>query len=376
VSVVLGTAKWRGSGTIANQNSSYTRVEECWDVIGNYGGQNPFELERTSNLVYTVSGNNDIGAFKQWDYGGWGFTSPPGSHMAASSSEPSDNAAFSKALALTNPNKPYVDLPVFGAELRDIPGLIKHALEAWAKGIFSRYRTKDLRALSREAGSDYLTYQFGVSPVVRDLMKMMDFLNQVERRIRMLEALLDREEGLNRSATVWENTSTFTPWVKPLTPFYNDSNTIELVWTTERRKWVSTKWKLEGNLPLSGNEDLRALANRLTFGQYASLSMIWELMPWSWLIDWFGNLGDLLNGQRNYLPVSHSGSCLMTKTLTRPRSWKVVNRVGTWSLTLSPETRVHLKRVVLPVAPHPEFSIPFLDGRQLSILSAISVTRK
>jgi hypothetical protein len=270
-----------------------------------------------------------------------------------------------------------VDLPVSLAELREIPRMVKDQLENVRQILTIRDRGRPWREAIELAAGKHLESQFGYLPLIKDISRIMDFVNRVDLRETQLKSMMSSgAQGVSRSATTWNDRVEFAPWRKFITHFYQESNQVDLIWATERKQWVSLRWKLLSDISHHSDAELRALASRLVFGQYASLSTLWDGMPWSWLIDWFGNIGDLLAGQRNYLPVQATNSCIMTKTVTKLAEVRYVGSGSrSYSLTPGPATRTNLKRDLLPSAPHPEFGIPFLDARQLSILSALSVTR-
>lgn len=68
------------------------------------------------------------------------------------------------------------------------------------------------------------------------------------------------------------------------------SETIQKVWFSARfRYWIpdigSIQWKRRAKLAY--------------FGLMPSPSMVWELTPWSWLVDWFSNAGDVFSNMTN-----------------------------------------------------------------------------
>jgi hypothetical protein len=38
---------------------------------------------------------------------------------------------------------------------------------------------------------------------------------------------------------------------------------------------------------------------------------LWEALPWSWFIDYFGNIGDYLNANKNAVGASATNACYM-----------------------------------------------------------------
>jgi hypothetical protein len=350
--------------------------EECIDVTGNFPNPNPLVLKQVNNLIWTVSGV-DYGWWRHEDYAvPWPGTVPY--FEPASKPEPSDNSVLSSALSMTNPNTPKVDVPVFAAEIGDIPKLIKSLGDTILYlSNPSKWGVRDVRHLPRNSAKKYIEYQFGIEPLVRDVWDMLNFQALVDKKLRTLKNL-GSVTNQRSSATVWSDVVTSGPWQNYATSMYQEHRLVYTMWHTTRKVWGSTIWKPSVPLPETDAEQ-RALAFRLAFGfGHLSFATFWEAMPWSWLFDWFGNVGDLLNLQRNEIPVTHGGSCVMRQT-TAHRTFKSFSPTllgDTCTLKIPTYNRSEKTRVVMgDASPYLEFSLPFLDGKQLSILSALLVTR-
>jgi hypothetical protein len=304
-----------------------------------------------------------------WTYNGYARTGTPGSFRAATSTEPTDNEALSEALARTNPNRTKVDGLVFLAELRDIPRLLQY----FAHIGFKAFRDRPIRSIAEA----YLTYEYGVAAMMSDVVKTLDFVNHTEKRFRELKNLQSSKNGLGRIWTVWRDSNPGTPTNIVATGLYNEGNTVQYQVTTDRRKWVSTRWIPQVDLSSFTDDQLRNRANRAVFGTDLSFATLWEVMPWSWLIDWFSNVGDIASLSRNTIPVKHDGSCVMLKTVHRMQSAKIVSGPGllTAHVKSGHGQRISLRRTPMVFGPLPEFNLPFLNGKQLSILSALTVLK-
>jgi hypothetical protein len=352
--------------------------EICDDVTGNFGGANPLNLRKRYNFLWVVNGRNRSSStahiFENYPYG------PAASYTTYPSqgTGPTDNSALAEGLAKTNPNKPAIDLPVFVFELRDLPGLVRDAGATLLKTkqlVRHGASVRDVKSLPRGTASGYLAWEFGVKPMIDDVVRMLDFQAIVDKRVHALNNL--KSGATVRSATVWQDDGVLQPEILSYTSaLYNDTNRLAYQLVTERRKWVSTKWTSLVPLP-DTDEDLRRLAVRLAFGLDISFATLWQAMPWSWLIDWFSNVGDIVDSARNTIPVSHTGSCIMTHSRTYLKKWRWVSRPSGAATYLQFPNFVneHKVRIPAPSVALPEFGLPFLNGRQLSILSAIGAQR-
>lgn len=345
-------------------------------MVGNFEGTNPFYLHRSNNICWSLTGHSFPGT--DWAYNGFVRTGDAVFHHGATTPEPTDNQALSHALAATNPNKPHVSLPNFVAELRDYKFReIPAALKKMSRFGANKYHDIPIARL-KDIGSDYLTYEYGIKPFMQDVGRMMDFVNRADMKYRYLEKLRASKTGLGNSATVWNDETFGGVYDSYVTGLYSESNVVRETWKTVRKKWVSTMWTPTVDMSQYTDDNLRALANRIVTGSEVSFAALWDAMPWTWLIDWFSNAGDMYSLSRNSLPVSHNGSCVMTSIKTGITSAVLISGGGLTSCKVHPNAgnRVTLNRVPLyGIQPRLEFNLPLFDGRQLSILSAIGVTR-
>jgi hypothetical protein len=258
---------------------------------------------------------------------------------------------------------------VFLAELRDIPRLLQY----FAHIGFKAFRDKPIRSVSEA----YLTWEYGVKAMMSDVVKALDFVNHTEKRFRELKNLQASKTGLRRIWTTWRDESLGTPTNIVATGLYAEANVVRYQVGTIRRKWVSTRWIPQVDLSSFSDDELRHKANRIVFGTDLSFATLWEAMPWSWLIDWFSNVGDIMSQTRNTIPVKHDGSCVMRKAIHRMKSAKLISGPGLHIAWCKPGygQRIQLRRTPMVFGPLPEFNLPFLNGRQLSILSALGVLK-
>lgn len=351
--------------------------DECSDVVGNIFRANPLSLVHFARFKWLVTGRSrSAGVIGSRDLVSYPASSPAsGVWYGSKTAIPTDNQALSEGLARTNPNRADVDLPVFLFELREIPRMLKD----WGDDVLTlmeraTYRKQSLSEIPLWLARKQLETGFGLNPLLSDTAKLLHFVKSVESRFNRLRNM---GNGLSvASATVWQDSSDPSNWIESYTTaLYYDFNRIRYRYRTDRRWWTSTNWKSLVDLP-STDMDRYKLAVRLALGLDISFATLWEAMPWSWLIDWFSNLGDIFNANRQGLPVSHSGSCLMKHTTTSIRSWEWVTRQSgnTYTLTFPPLSEAK-ERVVTGEVVYPEFDLPVLSGDQLSILFSLGIVR-
>jgi hypothetical protein len=375
VNVATGPATWEGTG-LAPVGQNYLMQEYCDDVVGNRRGENPFYHYRFSGVNWINRGKTGSTPGFRWNYNGLVNSGNPG-FLGNLTTPPSDYVALEMARARTNPNNPDVDIPVLVFEMKDIPRLIKQAgdLILYGRGLLNNGYAA-LNRMPYRAADAYLGYEFGLSPLVRDLQKTVGVAGLIAKRLKTLDQLYHGGGSTySKSATVWSEHVYGPPSSYYLSSLYAESNVFSFKEHTEYKKWVSFKWKPTSPPPLTPQDKL-ALARRLVFGLDLSFATIWEAMPWSWLIDWFTIGGDIVRSTRNTVPVTASGSCVMTQ---RRALWQIGNRVAGSGGFPDPAGSGAISQLRVPGALISGSSLlkadfPILDGKQLSILSALAVT--
>jgi hypothetical protein len=272
-----------------------------------------------------------------------------------STGSPSNATLAATLLARTNPSRPSVDLPVFIAELKDLPELF------YLQG----------KSIIKKAASANLMYQFGWKPLLSDIAKMYDFTTLMNKRIARLNKL--KKHGLkctiplgsfNAKSQTTDAVETFVNFIdRPIT-----RETVEQV-TGFVRYFPSPDFP-------SSEAGIVELARKTTLGLTVDASTVWELIPWSWFVDYFTNIGDYLSAHRNIVPCTHSIPQIMRHTITKSYdTGKLFNPPGEpWmyytNLSCTHETKSR-DIANASIGAH----LPFLTDGQLSILGSLSVLK-
>lgn len=187
------------------------------------------------------------------------------------------------------PVKSGADLGQFIAELRDFKSLFRFQLKSF----------KDL-------GGSYLNYQFGWKPFINDLVKFYRSMQKVERTIKFIRK--NNNKWLRRGGTIKNTTTTTTSslgysLLKPtlVSNFYDGVGSPSIRPTIRVNRIVEHVWfraRMKYYIPdLSVDKCESVISSRLLrriYGLELTPALLWELTPWSWLVDWFGNVGDVL----------------------------------------------------------------------------------
>lgn len=273
----------------------------------------------------------------------------------------SDVAAATSAAARTSPSRPYVDVPVMLFELGDITRL----LQITGKNLL------------QTVGRSNLAYNFGIAPLVGDLVKLLRFQDQVERRIKEIDRLVSKK-GLRRTVEVatYNADATAVHTVQSqgllLDKTFNRSSTLTM---KVHCRWLpqphaSLKW-------LRTTKAQRALAKKAVLGLTVDFSTAWELIPFSWLIDWGYSMGQYLAAQRNIIPATLSGVHVMRHTRSNWRTSGSSHTSGSGhkyhfsAVSVVKERKLRAPSFVAPIA-----HFPFLSGKQMGIVASLAVARR
>jgi len=195
----------------------------------------------------------------------------------------------SKMISWSIPTNPVVDGSVGLAELfrEGIPSMIGSSL--------LKSKVDFLRGL----GSEYLNFEFGWKPLVSDIKNAAKAIVESETILRQLQR--DSGKNVRRRRHIQPTKSTEVNinsvgqprgaadarWFGPSWSRTTDSY--------RRDTWFSGcyTWHYD---PGSLNEVSKiATQARLLYGLQLTPEVLWNLAPWSWLVDWFANVGPLLH---------------------------------------------------------------------------------
>lgn len=318
------------------------------DIIGSYGLDHNFDITTSGGACLLLNGN---------DGGNFDYLNFPRSTAGYVDIPEVDTVTLgTHLLASTNPSKAHVQVPVFFAEMRDLPRLVQTAG----------------RTILGSAGNKFLAFQFGWKPLLSDIKKMLDFHDASEKRFKAFKQIRD-SGGLRRQArgpsAQAETTSTL---------FLSPSGT----WTTHvsgtRTTWGSVRWVPNALHPLPVSDpELASKARGQVLGLAAGqiVSNAWEALPWSWLADWFSNVGDMISLLDNSVAVPMGGHYCIMQKLSFSVSGAGSGLPGTLTGSqTNPAIDWKFRTVSSGFSPFVA-SLPILTGRQFAILGAISNQR-
>jgi hypothetical protein len=270
-----------------------------------------------------------------------------------------------------NPNNPKIDLLVNLGELHELPALLHDAGALAAKLI---HRQGLAGKSAKQVAAVNLAANFGVGPIVQDLITALDFVKAVSDREKLIREMSQAKPKRFRrriGKETWVRTSTEIPWHAA---YDTDSNTNKFIITVAgtRQYWYTARARIL-DVPLE--RDLHDLAIRSVLGSGLEIATIWNLIPWTWLIDWFTTTGAIVGALRNTIRWQYEGLNLMYQD-----DYKVTGEFPNLGFTnvniKNPEGSATVKwRGTASLTTLPQLRTPFLTGRQWGILGSLLTVR-
>lgn len=280
-----------------------------------------------------------------------------------------------EAVAETFPNEPEFDGSVAAGELlrEGLPSLI---------GLQS-IRSRALRA--KNAGSEYLNVEFGWKPLVRDVR---NFARALETDVIRLEQMLKRANAPLKREKRWpitwetETVDQGSRFAHPgMSVRHYSAGHREKITTFRQERWFKGVYTfhIDEAAVLAANLGGWLARARMLYGIELTPSVLWNLSPWSWLADWFANIGDVLKNISSFLTnsVSFRGYIMehqMLSTLYVLRGVTFASYPGKHRLEQEYVVETKCRQEVDPFAPGLKGG--GLSNRQKGILGALVVSRR
>lgn len=298
------------------------------------------------------------------------------------------------AIARCRPGKPTVDLATAIGEFKKdgIPSLIGSLF----------VRSRNVRDVFRNGGNEYLNAQFGWLPLVRDVQGLAQValntrrileghekkLNKLLKRTYRYTTLIDTVQGLTKTLPNYE----LTPSQSIAGSQVGTGTQLGYQVPVEITRSV-TKSHFSGGFRFYYPEIQSALDSLLEIEHNANIllgtrldpEVLWNLSPWSWLVDWFINFGDVLGNlsalitdglviQYAYMMQEVS----LQKEITIPRGLRYRNMAGGMSFTEKPWTTTQSYVRKMRVKAHPfgfGLTPEMFTPQQWAILAALGISR-
>lgn len=209
------------------------------------------------------------------------------------------------------PVRPLMDLGQTVGELRESKDLFKLAGAGQMAGLLARGFAEPLVKaikgalwnLKIQAGLT-LGWEFGWKPFLGDLYTLVHETEKLEKRIRQLRKTngqwVRRRGTISSSVTMGSPTQQASLMLPAMISYFyppggatlatRQESNFDVIWFSATMKF----WIPELAMPESDTSNYSSRLRRHMMGVSFTPSTAWELIPWSWLVDWFGNIGHVI----------------------------------------------------------------------------------
>lgn len=196
------------------------------------------------------------------------------------------NAWGPKAYNKLKPAKPSMQALNAIFELKDLPGMLRQRMSGSGLKDISNY---------------WLGLQFGWKPLLNDIANMYVTQRQMQDRLKQLIRDNGRPVRRRTKDPLYENSTsvvisdgTDDSAIYPFLPyFFTRSHRRTITVTQSETVWASARfryWLPPGPRDINWTNRMKAAI----FGLNPSPSVVYNAIPWTWLIDWFTTAGDCI----------------------------------------------------------------------------------
>jgi hypothetical protein len=276
-------------------------------------------------------------------------------HAGVAAGQPTNAQMAAKILADTNPSRADADLIVDLFDIGDLPRTINFAGNN----------------LLKKLANGNLSVRFGLIPLVSDLTALLNFVDLTNKRFQELKAL--QERGLKRRRNLWSGSGVYTQKNVGLATELNPPIFADLLCTQSVKLAGFVEWyPTNPRFPLRDDE-LMNIARRAVYGITLDASTAWEAIPFTWLSDWFSNVGDLMMANRNLIPCTHSVPQIMQQTVTETQY--TVTSTTSYSALGQKVIGLRTSKQRTPTSATLSASIPMLTPGNWSILASLAILK-
>jgi hypothetical protein len=344
----------RIAGSIGGGGTKQIGYGKCIDVVDPDSDCGWLDVDSQHIDGGIIRGNGSSGRYFS-DYIADGVWLPNFDHIGVSGVPANSDLALRSA-SRSSPSRPYVDVPVNVLQLGELTQLVKSVGGN----------------ILRQAARKNIEYQFGIAPLVGDLVKLLNFHDQTNRRIKEIKRLAG-PRGLRKTYDYgsWSNTS------GKEVIFQSDTASIRswCTGTTTVGKRCHVRWHATDDLQrYRSNSQLRKLAQKAVLGMTFDAYTAWQIMPWSWFIDWGFDISAYLKASRNIVPAQLGSCVVMTHTKTEWTCPSFTHPTMS-GITMSSVKSVKERKMRQPAVVSPIAHFPLLSGNQMGILSSLYIMK-
>lgn len=273
-----------------------------------------------------------------------------------------ENAVLTQELlARTNPFRSEFSIPVAMKELVDMGTLFKLSAKSFAN----------------LGGSAYLNYKFGWQQFHRDVQALHAITKTIESRIKEIKSL-SKHGGVRRKIKLQTTRSNYSESNRPIQSAYNVSVRADVAGTLscEIHGTVRWRWKPGFDVDLEKLQYFNIAVAKVFDLESPDPQTVWELIPWSWLADYFVGLSSYFGAHLGEDIIEPYDICIVRRTITKYQ-FSPVSKPS--SITLSGSGQFGMTeydRDVVTRGSFPAVRTGFLSRNQILIIAALIASFK
>lgn len=321
----------------------------------------PLTLDHRRMKVGRLSGSGDTptpvnGKKYHYSYSGWSHQAVSYASLQYATQPPVDWIGLRNAfLAATNINKPAVDVPLFLFELREFPRMVRD---------LGRYLKREIS--NQDVPGVFLSYSYGWGPLDRDLNSLLGIYDAIGSRVRFLRDIRGKKSikrTLSKGKLIgYQDLGSSEIFSLGATGYEHKvivHRSVDYSW----KSWGVGKIVVDNPSQLDSlisdyDAGLTTRTRQRLYGLTGPrLATVWNAIPWSFLIDYFGKVSDALEAGRGYIPYHVKTLNLMHRQLLENRSVEVFNNS---SLSFHPGN-IQFERLNRSVVQNPQIRLPTFD---------------
>lgn len=360
------------SGSAPQIRERWGKREKCVDTVGDMFDSrgllkdHPFDMTTTITEGNAVNGTSGESIYARTFVN---YVQAIPAYSAITISSAMKEQFRVRLLSSTGPLTPKVNLPLFIFELKDIPMMLRHAGD-----LLHKIRRPSGLSPHKEAAAATLAYQFGWAPLIGDLKKLVKFTDLVQKRQQELKQASSKK-GMKRRMTFDEQTKTEQDdnvLISSISGVIRGSVTKRA--TT--RSWATVRWT-----PRSGQRTGRepshneALRSALGINPGMIPITIWKALPWSWMVDWFADISNVMQATYNMIYYNPAAINFMEERTTEVFTSGGIASNGTSCSSGYEKVVRKLRTQLSSSSAKVTLRLPFMDSFKLSILGSLTILR-
>lgn len=280
------------------------------------------------------------------------------------------------------PDRPKHSLGQALVESKQIPSMLKQTAGQFAYAWKHMGGRRFLKNTPKRVADEFLNTQFGWTPFLGDLRSLRQLIDKTDKTAENFKR--NNNQWVRRAGTVTTEsaaeivkqsttTSAHRPArLYPWTPASGDTGSYTVEYIRDKKVWFTARYKYY--IPELNTPNWKSYAIRHMYGLRLTPTLIYELTPWSWLIDWFSNIGDVLANAEATIDDGLVSKYAYTMSQTTSR-FVVTSTINGLGLAHAWEFATSLKHRGTALPYSFGYSNVDLSEWQMAILGALGISR-